>query len=144
VQTAVHDLDEMIISVLVSTLPLPLHPPPSSTMNRMPSDATMGPGTRLIPNQKLPAIPPHWIFERDGHPSRHTYFCWWPFFHFLHHLFCVIGLGHASLHDVWEMTYLDCPAEVWERWRDTVRARLEHTNIVVRFSAEHRQAFRGL
>jgi len=78
----------------------------------------------------IPEIPSHWIFERDGHPSKHTYFCWSPFMHFLHHLFCVIGLGHASLHHVWEDSHPDCSAEVWEHGRDMLRERLQHINIV--------------
>jgi len=112
-------------------------------MNGMSSDIIAESENRFIPNHNaqgnsVPELPPHWIFKRDEHPLKHTDFCWWPFFHFLHHLFCVIGLGHASLHYVWEVSYPGCPAEVWGPWRDTLRERLQHINIVVRFSAEYR------
>ena len=83
-------------------------------------------------NSHIPEIPSHWIFKRDKHPVEHPYFCWSPFTHFLHHLFCVIGLGHASLHQVWKMCHPGCPDDVWENGRDRLRERLEHINIVVR------------
>lgn len=78
----------------------------------------------------IPPVPLHWIFERDGHSKYHGHFCWRPFTHFLHHLFCVIGLGHASLNAVWERCYEDCPDEVWEHFRDELRERMEHINVV--------------
>ena len=79
---------------------------------------------------QIPEIPSHWVFGGGGDSSKH--FCWRPFTHFLHHLFCVIGLGHASLHSVWKDSYPGCPDEVWEKGRDRLRERLEHINIVVR------------
>ena len=81
-------------------------------------------------------MPSHWIFKRDGHPLNHTYFCWWPPLHFLHHLMCAIGWGHGSLVEFWELCHPRCPLEVWEHERDLVGGRLEHLNTVVR-SEEH-------
>lgn len=81
---------------------------------------------------QVPPVPLHWIFERDGHSKYHGHFCWRPFTHSLYHLFCVIGLGHASLHAVWEECYEGCSDRDWEHFRDELRERLEHTNLVVR------------
>jgi hypothetical protein len=89
---------------------------------------------RKTEDPHIPEIPSHWIFKRDKHPVGHAYFCWSPFLHFLHHLFCVIGLGHASLHEVWKTCHPGCSDEVWEHGRDRLRERLEHINIVVRLS----------
>jgi len=131
----------------VSTLLLPLHPPLSLTMSTMSSDTIVGPGTRCLCNHKaqdkkegnqVPKMPSHWVFERDRHPPGHAYFCWWPFFHFLHHLFCAISFGHSNLYHVWELSYPGCSTELWEHGRDLQRERMEHINIMVRFPSESR------
>ena len=80
-------------------------------------------------------IPPHWIFERDGHPPEHPYFCWWPLFHCIYHISCVISFGHANLYRVWEVSHPNCSDEVWEQAATLLRERLAHVNIVVRLSA---------
>ena len=80
----------------------------------------------------VPEMPPHWVFERDKHPE-HWYSSYWHLFtHFLYRTFCVIGLGHADLETVWETTHPDCPVEIWEAGRNSLRERLEHVNLVVR------------
>lgn len=61
---------------------------------------------------QVPQIPPHWIFEEDERPSTHSHPRRRPFIHFLHYFFCVVGLGHASLRDFWEVSYPGCPVEV--------------------------------
>lgn len=114
-----------------------LYPPsPSLTMRAVSSDTAFSPETlesiHKTHENSVPEIPPHWIFEREGYPSNHTDFCWWPISHFLHHAFCAIGFGHTSLPDVWKVCHPDCLPEVWERERETTRDRLQHVNIVVR------------
>ena len=111
--------------------------PSSSTACTMASDTIATPETHLSCKHEteeniVPEIPSHWLFKRDNHPLNHTYFCWRPFMHFLHHLFCAIGFGHASLHTVWEKAHPDTPDKIWEAGRDLLRERLEHINIVVR------------
>lgn len=101
---------------------LPPTSPSSSIMSTTSSNTT-----------RVPEIPPHWVFERENHPTGHSYFCWRPFTHFLHHLFCAIGFGHSSMHTVWENAHPDCPVEIWEAGRNLVRERMQHINIVVRF-----------
>ena len=81
-----------------------------------------------VPDHELP---PHWVFKREGHPLNHSYFCWRPFPHFLCHLFCLIGFGHVNLDGVWEVCHPDCAVETWERWRDQLKGRLQHINVMV-------------
>lgn len=120
---------------------LPLYPSSSLNMTTMSSDTMVGSEINFPSNRNgkaqehlVPEIPSHWIFDRDGHLSNHSYFCWGPPIHCLYHLLCVISFGHASLYQVWESTYPDCPVEVWEHGRDMLRERIQHINIVVRFS----------
>ena len=121
------------ISVL-SKLPLLPHSPSSLTTRTMQST------TRLLSNDdeqksnpSVPNMPPHWVFEREGCTSPHTHFCWWPPFHFFHHLICVISWGHGSLVPVWEVSYPGCPPKDWKDERELVGGRLGQVNIVVRF-----------
>ena len=98
----------------------------------------VGPGAdspNKTKGKTVPPMPSHWIFERDGHPSGHAYFCWWPLPHFLHHLFCSISFGHSNMRDVWKNSYPDCSTERWEKVRMELRERLEHINLMVRFSS---------
>ena len=88
-----------------------------------------------VQENTIPEIPPHWIFERNGHPTNHLYFCWWPLLHCIYHISCVISFGHASLYPIWEVSHQNCSAEVWEHARTLLRERLAHVNIVVRLSA---------
>jgi len=120
-----------------STPSLPLHTS-SPLAIRKTSMETPSPQGTLSYNDKaqgnfIPEMPSHWIFERDGHLPAHSYFCWSPFFHLLHHLLCVIGFGHGSLYHVWEVSHPDCPVEVWESGRDSLRERLQHINVMVCF-----------
>ena len=100
------------------------------------SQTTATPGIYPLGDQKLkenpPPMPHHWVFKRDKH-SDHWFFCWRPFAHFVYRVFCVIGLGHTDLKTVWETSYPGCPVEGWEAGRDSLRERLEHVNLVVRF-----------
>ena len=120
------------ISMVNPTLSLPYSSPPLTTramsLHTAPQPGTgVGSSDKADPNP--PKLPPHWNF---GGEEGHTYFCWWPFFHCLHHLLCVIGFGHASLVDLWKVTHPKCSSEVWEHGRDLLRERMEHINLVVR------------
>jgi len=100
-------------------------------------DTTATPQAHSVCNHKqketiVPEMPSHWVFERDEH-SKHWYLSWHRFAHFLYRVFCVIGLGHADLKTVWVTTHPNCPVEIWEAGRNSLRERLEHVNLVVRF-----------
>ena len=46
---------------------------------------------------------------------------------------CIIGLGHASLVQVWEACRENADPEAWKALREIVGGELEHINLVVRF-----------
>jgi len=75
------------------------------------------------PKNIVPPMPPHWVLKQED--NWFTYMIFWTF--------CGISFGHQGLESFWEACHRNCPPEIWEAERDSLRGRLEHTNIVVRF-----------
>ncbi|KAF9644012.1 hypothetical protein BDM02DRAFT_1246556 [Thelephora ganbajun] len=56
----------------------------------------------LTQENKIPEIPPRWIFGREKHPLKRSYFCWRPFMNFFSASLtwvvrvCVIFGGYAT------------------------------------------------
>ena len=48
-------------------------------------------------------------------------------------MLCAVALGHDDLGIIWENSHPGVPVEVWEHGRDSLRERIEHVNLVVRF-----------
>ena len=137
-QSEIHPLPD---NEVLSTLPILPHSPLPPTTRTMQSETTSPSDNKKEKKPPVPDIPPHWIFEREQCTSPHTHFCWWPPFHFLHHLICVVSWGHGSLVPLWAVSYPGCPPEVWEKERELVGGRLEHINTVVCFQQSLDQRF---
>lgn len=79
----------------------------------------------------LPPPPPHWIFDGEPDSPRYTGSFKQRAVVALHRTLCIVTFGEKSLRPIWERKHAP-ESGAWEYGRDTLRERIQHTNIVVR------------
>ena len=83
-------------------------------------------------------MPPHWVFDGDKDSPNYTGSIIQKVVLVIHHAFCAVTIGASDLRPLWERCQTNEPG-VWAESRDSLRERIQHTNIVVRPSALTRE-----
>ena len=81
-------------------------------------------------DERIPPMPPHWIFDGEEDSPNYTGSLMQRIVLATYHVLCVATFGEKSLHPIWVRNHTDTKA--WEYGRDTLKDRIQHTNIVVR------------
>jgi len=79
-------------------------------------------------DDRIPPLPPHWVFDGEEDSPNYTGSLMQRVVLATHHLLCVVTFGEKSLRPIWERHHTDIAA--WEYGRDTLKDRIQHTNIV--------------
>jgi len=80
---------------------------------------------------EMPPLPPHWIFDGEPDSPNYTGSLMQKVVSALYRILCVVTFGEKSLRPIWERRFM-ADSGAWERGREMLRERIEHTNIVVR------------
>ncbi|KAF9642150.1 hypothetical protein BDM02DRAFT_3273571 [Thelephora ganbajun] len=80
-------------------------------------------------NDEIPPLPPHWIFDGEPDSPNYTGSLTQRVVLTLHRVLCIMTFGGASIRPVWKRIHTT-GAGVWEEGRDSLRERIQHTNIV--------------
>jgi len=80
-------------------------------------------------DDNLPPLPPHWIFDGEPDSPRYTGSFKQRVVLALHRTLCIVTFGEKSLRPIWERMHAP-ESGAWEYGRDTLRERIQHTNIV--------------
>lgn len=82
----------------------------------------------------VPPLPPHWIFDGERDSPNYTGSLTQKVELVIHRILCIVTFGHPRLRPVWERSFT-MDAGGWEEGRNSLRERIQHTNIVVRSSS---------
>ena len=78
---------------------------------------------------EIPPMPPHWIFDGERESPNYAGSTMQKVVLVTHRAFCAVTIGSSNLRPLWER----CNDGGWEEGRNSLRERIQHTNIVVRF-----------
>lgn len=80
---------------------------------------------------EIPPLPPHWIFDGEPDSPNYTGSLKQRAVLAFHRILSIVTLGGGSLRPLWERCHIENDG-VWEEGRDSLRERIQHTNVVVR------------
>jgi len=82
---------------------------------------------------EIPPLPPHWIFDGEQDSPNYTGSLAQKVVLNFHRTLCLVSFGGTGLRQIWERSHT-MDSGTWEEGRNSLRERIQHTNIVVRFS----------
>ena len=80
---------------------------------------------------RIPPMPPHWILDGDPESPKYNGSLMQKVVLIIHSGFCAVTIGAGNLRPLWERCNTNEPG-AWEEGRNSLRERIQHTNIVVR------------
>jgi len=80
-------------------------------------------------DDEIPPLPPHWIFDGEPDSPNYTGSLVQKVVLISHRILCLITFGGSSLRQLWERSHTT-EEETWAEGRDSLRERIQHTNIV--------------
>ena len=78
----------------------------------------------------VPPLPRHWILNGERDSPNYTGSLAQKLVLVTHRILCLITFGGTSLRPIWERSHCE-DTRVWEEGRNSLRERIQHTNIVV-------------